>query len=257
MSILKHPSIKSYFEMSREPKDALVNIILPHNTSYVVAMRKVNQIFNHSGSGNRSELQLFDEEFHRELIEEEITPVVSKADELIKLVILVINDNLKELEKRRSPNRLKALLVKFISVGMYYEYENLYIPQSFKDEIEYFRDYPDTLKDYHIEVASKLREINSESPLASQLEEIGNVLLLMEVSNISVINSVSNHEREEFLKHREKLRNSILPPVKIVREKLNLASSTYNENLTRSMTDLLELLDDEALMNQFKHLVIK
>lgn len=259
MSILSNPNLSSYLTQSEDTKIALVEMILPKNSSFIVANRKVDQIFNHSGS-NRGELNF---EGSETTSNDYLMPsrVESQLElEYTNLLILSINAFIKSLEsstKRSQKNKLNALMIKFISVGIYQLYTELYIPEDYRELIEYYKEYPDQFVDYYKTVINELMMVNENSNYIPKLLEFGNSLLLTEISNIQEVDNVSKVEHDIFLSRRKELREIINPSIIEVRDRLGMKHTTYNENISKVLTELCNILDDEALIDKLKQLVIK
>ena len=185
-------------------------------------------------------------------------------DRLYKVLIFNINLYLKKLEDDTdldSNNKLKAICIKLIHKGVYF-YDELYIPNVFKNLINKYIDNFELYRDYYKKVIEKLIESGfPDSIIIQELKNHKNSFMYLDVlSNDSRFrkNSKLVTEKEtDILKfHRNDLNIKIYPNIKSLYMDFEIIESVYKKNLTSSMSDLSNEIGDPTVFNKLNRLIL-
>lgn len=259
MNILEHENLTLFTQMSEDLEANLTEILATTSKSYKVAQDTVKSLFNHQGKA-RSEYVPEVEDDITDVNEEDDDPVISTMDEeLYRILISEINIFIKDLENSESEsdqNRLKALIIKFINTNLYTNFPDLYKPKKYSDLIDEFLDLPTRFKNYYLNVIEELKIMNPNSPAIPKLQEVGNPLLLTESTNIRELRSMSQPEKDVFNRHRKELRKLISPDISYLRERFDMAHSTYVANISKVINELTTKLEEDELMSRFSKIIL-
>lgn len=262
-NIFDHPNLGTLVSLSNSPIDASLDIASIFHTSYGTAGNIINKIFKYTDP-NRSVLleSLSDSnEINREIIQDENQNLsIDIEKELANIVIdhinVYINFLLGSIEKRGQLTKLKSLLIKLLSVGLYTEYDDLIIPTGYEDFIANYSNLPHLNKDYYLSTIDSIRLIDPESKLINTIEQLGNSIYDVELTNINEYRKSSKEIQNIFKEDSTEYLKLVSPNVIELRDFMGLKHTAYVEGIGKALMELGTMIDNEELMSKLNNLIL-
>jgi hypothetical protein len=253
--------LQNYVSLPKQGGDTVDSMIklmmlFKENTSFGIVKNKVSDVLHLKG---RNRLILGDWEDDKS---DEIDYSSGGNDAITVLFINSLNDFTRLLESevernyKSNINKLKSLVAKFISLNLYYDYEDLYRPKEFENLIEDYVSYPENFEDFYKKAYSEIESINPESVILPRLMRDRNLVFLMENANISDYEMLSPAESNKFKELKKEYKSIIKPKLEDIQPVIGFNHrDTYNENIRKVLQRLTTYLNDPELVDKLNKVI--
>lgn len=262
-----------YKNINEDGNTSMVSILqsFSHNTSYNTVKRIVDNVFQINGKNRRVITEWDDDEPGVEEDFEYNVKAIESADEIIgRILIKEISDYIKELEenskvvdpkKKGDPDTpIKSIMAKFIQLGFFYRFSDLYYPKEFEPIILRYRNYIEQFSDFYKKVILEIRKDYPESKLIGMLETYKNEFIMKGANELgsTLYSMASANEIKIFSKLRAEYMEIKNPNIRriLAEPEIDLTYVTYNRYIVSVMSDLISNLSDPELKKKFNQIVL-